>query len=803
MPAHLPKDQLSGGTYYLLSDRQVRVAGSSREVFGRYARQIVNDAGLEGSSQISLEFEPSYQSLTFHWVRVRRGDQWLNRLVPAKIEVIQRETELESQIYDGRLSAVLFLEDLRVGDILDFAYTLTGANPVLGGRYLDSFSVDWSAPVHHMRFRLLWPSNRKLSVRNHATNLAPTGRERGATSELVWERKDAAPLKGESSLPPGAGPWGFVELSEFESWSQVVDWGLRLFEAGSDLPQDLEAKVEEWRRDAKGQAEQTVRALRFVQDEVRYLGFEMGTSSHRPAPPAIVFRRRFGDCKDKSLLLCTLLRRLGLAAHPVLIHTSEGPALPEGLPSPLAFNHAVVAADLGGTRYWLDPTISGQGGRLGSIPFPPYGNALVLEPGSDGLSALPVVPPANPSVVAHEIFTAKDFDAPVELRVETRYEGADADGVRRDHQHRSRDDVASSYLKFYAQNYPKIRSLGSVESEDDREANVLLVRERYSIPGFWSRDEKARKRPTAEVFPSALQGAVPGPISPLRRMPLAQSHPTRVRHVTEVVLPEDWALPGEAEKLEDDRIRFRFKSTYADRRLKLEYDYETLSDTVPAAELGAHRAVVERIRDRLGYSLAPPKPGASGGFNWPVIAAVGCFVPLALVGAFGLARPRPSRGRVARIRDPALRGLRGWLIGLGLLLAVLPVVFGYDLYAGSHRYALAAWLASTSPGSETYHVLWAPYLLTLLLSRLALLMGSVLLLVLFLLRRASFPRVFVLFLALRAFLLFATSVLSLFLPETHGGALGAAWIALGALGPSCAFVPYLFLSDRAQSTFVS
>ena len=142
-------------------------------------------------------------------------------------------------------------------------------------------------------------------------------------------------------------------------------------------------------------------------------------------------------------------------------------------------------------------------------------------------------------------------------------------------------------------------------------------------------------------------------------------------------------------------------------------------------------------------------------------------------------------------------------MGLGLLLALLPVVIGYDLYTGSHRYALTAWLASTSPGSETYHVLWAPYLLTLLLTRLTLLVGALLLLGLFLLRRASFPRVFASFLALRALLFFAVSAFSLFLPETHGGALGAAWIAFCAMAPLAAFVPYLFLSDRAQSTFVS
>src|SRR5207248_3294814 len=89
-------------------------------------------------------------------------------------------------------------------------------------------------------------------------------------------------------------------------------------------------------------------ALRFVQDDVRYLGIEIGPSSHRPHPPAAVLDQRFGDCKDKSLLLVTLLRALGVEAWPVLLHTSLGRALDEWLPTAVAFNHVVVLARVGG-----------------------------------------------------------------------------------------------------------------------------------------------------------------------------------------------------------------------------------------------------------------------------------------------------------------------------------------------------------------------------------------------------------------------------------------------------------------------
>jgi hypothetical protein len=36
--------------------------------------------------------------------------------------------------------------------------------------------------------------------------------------------------------------------------------------------------------------------------EIRYTGLELGSGAYRPTPPAEVLRRRYGDCKDKTLL---------------------------------------------------------------------------------------------------------------------------------------------------------------------------------------------------------------------------------------------------------------------------------------------------------------------------------------------------------------------------------------------------------------------------------------------------------------------------------------------------------------------
>jgi hypothetical protein len=74
-------------------------------------------------------FEPSYQQLSIHFVRVLRGSAVINSLDPSEVKMIQEEDELDQQLYNGTTAAVIFVNDIRVGDVLEYAYTISGDNP--------------------------------------------------------------------------------------------------------------------------------------------------------------------------------------------------------------------------------------------------------------------------------------------------------------------------------------------------------------------------------------------------------------------------------------------------------------------------------------------------------------------------------------------------------------------------------------------------------------------------------------------------------------------------------------------------
>ncbi len=709
-----PATEISGGIDYLLADQQLRVGPRGEERFVPFAKRIVNEAGLESASQLSVSFDPSYESVELHYLRLRRGGAVLDRLARGRVELVQRESELEAQIYDGALQAHTFVEDLRVGDVVEYAYTLRGANPVMQGRLSDSFSVEWSVPLRHQRYRLLWPRERTLLVRNHGTSIAPEVTEHGPWREYVWEATELAAVGDQGQVPPWVVEWAWVQLSEFQSWAEVVAWARPLYAAPASLPPDLAALVEGWKK-LPDEAARAGAALRFVQDEVRYVGIEMGAGSHRPNPPELVASRRFGDCKDKSLLLTTLLGALGVRARPALVSTDRRSALDDWLPTPYAFNHVVTRAELDGRVFWLDPTRSAQGGPIADVCFPGYERALVVDEGILGLSEIPPQLPKAPTYAVQEELRVRDDSQPVEYSVETRHEGCSADRVRYDLLRRSREQVAQGYLDYYAGAWPGIQSKSPLEVQDDREKNVVVITERYSIPAFWGEDAEPGRRQRS-LWAGTLSGELDKP-EVFESAPLAVSHPVWLRHTSRVRLPGDWGLEPDELELATQAARFSFHAQPKGEAVTLEYEYQSLDKVVPAPRVSQHLAALDKMRGRLAYKLTRPSGARLSGTNWVAVMTLLMAVALAGLGGVTLVRLVP---REAAARERLSKGAAV----LGALLLFAAALHGAAIVRAFKLCRPAAWAQRTLPDGTQHHALWAPFLLAQLVVLVLLLAGA-------------------------------------------------------------------------------
>jgi transglutaminase-like putative cysteine protease len=801
--------QVIGGVLFALIDEQVNVARDQR--YRRIVREIVNEAGVQSGGKVSLAFDPSYQRLTIHHVTIHRGGEILDRLNPEQVKVIQQERELERYIYNGALSAVVFLEDVRIGDRVDFAWTVSGSNPIFEGRYADSVQVQWSAPIERQRFLLLWPAERALRVKAHGTTHQPAVQRRGGMVEYRWELRDVAAVIAEDSLPSWHDAYAWLQLSEYGSWAEVAEWAAHLYPSAGALSPALADKIQEWKRSFDQQEARLAAAVQFVQDEVRYMGFEIGPSSYRPADPSTVFARRFGDCKDKSYLLCAILERLGISAWPALVHSDYRHTITDKLPSPFAFDHVIVKVELDGRALWIDPTRSLQRGPIYDRYTPDFGRALLIQSGASELVEIPPGTAGRPKTTVYETFGVRGQTDPADFTVRTVLEGAAADRMRGYFARNSREQVENDYLNYYARQYPEIQLASPLELRDDPENNVFEKTERYVIQGFWGLSKDERQY-SCELYPQTIDSLVEFPQTKIRSMPLAITHPRHEILRTEVLLPEPWPIENARRTIRGAAAELTRELTYSGTTLVIEYEFRSLTNWVPAAAVPAHLKSLDEMEDLLGYTLTwgnEDAPAVPFQINWSIVSLTGVYSLLLIIGAIAVYRMGrellpPPMAALPPVLRPQPSGLGGWLILVAIGVVVSPVRIAHGMYELSDVYSADLWHALTSPAGEAYHALWGPVLVVTLLVNLTVLAFSILLLVLFFQQRRTFPGLFIVFLIVTAVVLTLDQASLKLIPALADEPpdpkdlrdMFRSYVA-------CAiWIPYMLVSKRVKATFV-
>ena len=739
--ATIPTDDVNSGLYYLLVEKQVEV--ESETDFTHIAYQIISDAGLSTGAEIIIDFDPSYQQLNLHHIRILRNDKIINHLDLENARIIQREENLERKLYDARLSCIFFLEDVRVNDIVEFAYSKVGRNPIFQGKYMGSFSLQWSLPVHQVHCRLISPKNRKMYFKCHHTDERHETEAQQHHNIYTWKLTDVPALINDGDIPSWYYPYAWVQVSEFATWQEIVDWAKTHYQITQNIDADLRQKIKEIRREFPDLESRVLAALHYVQDEVRYLGIEIGPNSYKPSKPGIVFNRRFGDCKDKTLLFCTMLKELGLEAYPAFVNTAYRHKISDFQPSAYAFNHVVAKIQLNQRDYWVDPTIPYQRGKLENIYIPNYRSGLLIKDGVSKLSAIPEGTTALPKIKTFSQYEIFGYDLPVYLMIRTMYYGYKADEMRGFLARTSKKEYEKTLLNYVSQLYPGAQA-DSLTIFDNETENMITVTEYYLIDDFWTISDDSLTI-AVPVQPVIIPDYIYIPASIVRTMPIGIYHPTTIIENISVVLPdENWDIADETKEIENDAIRFHFQSSYDNNEMSLRYEYSTLSDVVDAKNTTRYIKDIKEINDYLQYEFTQNSQWGSEPqtLNWMLLMLTTIFIGMSVFGVAKLYQYQPIID-VETVDDPPdyreLEGLSGWLILVGIVLVVR--FFSYLIASNDYIYFydLASWNALTSSNSEAYDPLWMPVLIFEIFVHIAMWVYTVLLLILFYKKKASFP----------------------------------------------------------------
>jgi len=554
----VPLDEIKNGQYYLLVDKQIRIEENiPTQYYRHFAIQVVNAAGMEDASNISIVFDPEYQKVNFHSLKIRRKGKIIDKLHLAEIQLLRREEELESQIYDGRYTANVIVDDVRVGDVIEYAHTLTGDNPVYDNIFSYRIDTSWGVPVLKNNFILIWPKTRQLYQKSHNTNVVLTRQDQVDYTVYSLNQKNVKPIRRNSETPKWYRRYGFIQVSETRDWADVIDWARPLYRPAYQTDVSTKELSVRLGRPVGTEEDRVIRVLNYIQDDIRYLGIEFGVNSHKPSPPQVTLARRYGDCKDKTVALIALLTAQGFETYPVLVNTSLQKVLGNLHPTIHAFNHVIARTTVNGKQYWLDPSRKYQGQNLEKTFQPDYDMALVIAPGETGLTQMP----ANDHLVGVQIEETFDLRQGIQkaalYRLTSKYQGLNAEKKRHQLAEEGRQAVASDYLNFYSKYYAKIETANPMEVIDNQKQNELHLHESYRIESFWEKNDK-KKQWKCNFYTNALYSYLNKPKQRQRHEPFSINYPVNIHQTIRVLLPEPWDI--QTSNFTEHNSHFKFTS---------------------------------------------------------------------------------------------------------------------------------------------------------------------------------------------------------------------------------------------------
>lgn len=580
----------------LYVDRQINLIDKS--TFLNIISQIRNGVDMQNDATISIDFDENYQNIFMHTLRIYRAGQIIDKIDSCKVQQVQQEKNYDRHVYDGSQTLFFFLDDIREGDKIEYAYTISGFNPIRSSCYDSIYRFSYGEPITYQTLRVIKSKDQPLFIKDFETNINYSVNQLSDNLEdWIWIGENIKNFSSESYQSPSYMEPGFVQISTFKTWHDLAKWTAQLYILPDHFSPEMENFISQW--EGLPLKEQILNVIRFVQDNVRYLGFEDGINGFKPQPPETVFNRRFGDCKDKTHLLQGLLSLLGIESCPVLVHSHLGPTLKNFLPGISVFNHVILKFEFEGTTYWIDPTVSFQGGDLDDCCCPNYYYGLVLNNEVYDLAPIPLKNSGETKICT--VFDVRD-EKSISMQVVTTYLGVDADYFRWKNISKTIEEHQTCFVNFYNSLQLPVKPTKTPTIEDNRMLNQIIVKEFYGVDNFWIiNPEAAQKSFRLELF--TLPHYLNLHAEAERRTPIYHPFPLKLHEEVHILKTDLWSGRDVFDEIEGDAFKFNLSRLIDENIFTVSYVFESLKPEVHPQQANEHKMLMHEVLNNLSWII--------------------------------------------------------------------------------------------------------------------------------------------------------------------------------------------------------
>ncbi len=216
----------------------------------------------------------------------------------------------------------------------------------------ESWDIQAPIPIVSEAMELELPPGGHFAEAWH--NYPPVKPVETGSNHLRWEIKDVPALDLENlhATPPWralaarmAVKWGDSAVKGVDAqWRAIGLWQDQLEQHRTDPSPEITAKAQEITAGAPDLYTKLSRITDYIQKNIRYFIVARGIGGWQAHYAGDIYRNRYGDCKDKTTLLISMLQAIGVHAYYLHVDSERGiidPATPS-----LAGNHMITAIEL-------------------------------------------------------------------------------------------------------------------------------------------------------------------------------------------------------------------------------------------------------------------------------------------------------------------------------------------------------------------------------------------------------------------------------------------------------------------------
>jgi tetratricopeptide (TPR) repeat protein len=562
--------------------------------------KILTERGIQKYGDIAIPYQPTAQNIGVNVARTITTDGTV--LYPPD-EAFNDATPpglLSQNLYSDAMWKVISMVGLAPGVCIEYQITLEDKVPggetwITGGYNLQATEATLETSyalqmpkTWHLQWEIANDPNPQTPLISHTEN---------DTIIYIWKYGETPALTLEERMPHINDILPRLRYSSIKDWDSVYNWYKDLAKGRYTPNTNIEAKVRQL-TDNLTTEEAKIRVLyHFVATNIRYVGIELGQSAYQPTPATEVFQMQYGDCKDKTTLLISMLDLVGIKAYPVLMSVVPHERVDTTLPLLSQFNHMITAIPTGTNTYmWLDPTATTC--RYGDLPYNAQGRTGFLISDTHGeFVETPIYAPESNRLVSTTELTL-DSDGSVQGTLYIQTNGQYDLNTRWAYQQIQPNVLKATLAAELSQQFPGIQVTWA-EMSDLADLNVpVTINLGFHVEnyGTWVGDDLLLPLPIDEFADYAETFA-----NEQRIYSLDLGYPMQIEKAIHIQMPDGWTatLPGDIHHvIEEAELRRQYRQVGNIITYQLVF---TLKNRIlPAAAYSAARSLFTALASEDG-----------------------------------------------------------------------------------------------------------------------------------------------------------------------------------------------------------